>query len=156
MCNSAPETRNMMLDNNGCISFTPKSTCLGSNTNFMLDGTEDVKNRINKSSKSMGGLRFLWNERDVPLESKIKIYTSIPISILLWGGDDWSRNKDNVRRIEKFQNKAIYRTLGTTMAQLKEEETTNDEIRRRLGNALKVADAWRNTQLLLAGRIVRM
>ena len=155
-CNSAPETRNMMLENDGCISFTPKFTLLSSNIDFILGRTEDVKNRIKKSSKSMGGLRFLWNEKDAPLEAKIKICTNIPISILLWGGDDWSRNKDDVRRIEKFQNKAIYRTLGTTMAQVKEEETTNDEIRRRLGNALKVADAWRNRQLLLADRIARM
>ena len=83
MCNSAPENRNMLLDNNGCISFTPKSTCLGSNTDFMLDGTEDVKSRIDKASKSMGVLKFVWDEKDVPLETKIKLCTNIPMSLSL-------------------------------------------------------------------------
>ena len=126
MCNSAPENRKMMLDNNGWISFTPKSTCLGSNTDFMLDGTEDVKSKIDKASKSMGVLKLVWDEKDVPLETKIKLCTNIPMSLSLWGGDNWSGNKHDTRRIEPFQNKAMRRMLGIDIAQAKEEERTND------------------------------
>ena len=59
MCSSAPETRGMMLDDDGCISLNPKFTCLGSNIDFVLDDAEDVKSRINKASKSMGVLKFV-------------------------------------------------------------------------------------------------
>ena len=41
------------------------------------------------------------------------------------------------------------------MAQVKEEEITNEEIRRRFGNVPKAEGTWRNMKLLLVGKITR-
>ena len=92
----------------------------------------------------------------MPLETKIKFHTSVSMNTLLWGRDDWSGSMDGAIRIELFQNKVMCRVLGVTMDQATEEEVTNDEIRRIFGSVPKVEDAWRNRQLLFAGRIVRM
>ena len=72
------------------------------------------------------------------LETKIKLRNSIPMSLFLWGGHDWSGSKDDAMRIEVLQSKVVRRSLGATIAQAKEEEATNDRIRRRLGNVAKV------------------
>ena len=55
-----------------------------------------------------------------------------------------------------LQSKAMRRVLGETMDQVKEEEATNDEIRRRLGSVPKVEGARRSRKLLLGDRAVRM
>ena len=109
----------------------------------MLDDAEDVKSRINNSSKSMGALKFTWDEKDVPLETKIKLCISVPMNLLSWGEGNWSGNKDDARMIKIFQNKAMRHTLRINMTKVKDEETTNDEIRRRFGNFPKVMGVWK-------------
>ena len=59
MRESVPETNNATLAYGGHAPFTPKSTCLGSSPGFLLDDTEDAKNRINEASKAMGTLKFM-------------------------------------------------------------------------------------------------
>ena len=48
------------------------------------------------------------------------------------------------------------RMLEMTVDQAKEEEITNDEIRRSLGNFPKAEGAWTNRQSFFAGRTVRV
>ena len=67
-----------------------------------------------------------------------------------------SGNRDVIKRIEAFQSEAILRILGTKMSQVKEEEITNEKIRRRFGSIPKAEEAWRSRQLLFVGRIAWM
>ena len=41
------------------------------------------------------------------------------------------------------------------MPQVKEDETTNDEIRNRLDNMKKVEEVWSNLHLLFLGHVAR-
>ena len=59
------------------------------------------------------------------------------MNLLLWGGCIWSGNKKDVTKIEVFQNKAMCRTLGITMLQVKEYRITNEEIRTTFNNVPK-------------------
>ena len=102
VCDSAPETKKITLHEGGYMLFTLKFTYLGSHVDFIVDGTEDVKIRINKASKSIGALKITCNENDVPLDTKMKLHNSIPLNVLLWGGDNWSGNKGDIKRIETF------------------------------------------------------
>ena len=70
--------------------------CIGSTLNFIMDDTEDVKNRINKVTKSMGAFNVIWEAREIPLKSKIKLHEAMLMDLLLWESDDWSVNKGNV------------------------------------------------------------
>ena len=49
--------------------------------NMFLDGVEGAKSRISKASKPMGALKFVWDGKDVPLETKIKSRTSTHASL---------------------------------------------------------------------------
>ena len=72
---------------------------------------------------------------------KTKTCASTPMSTLTRGGDGWGGSNDDIRMIGIFQNKVIHCMLGMTMTQAKEEEASNDKVRRRLGNVPKVVDA---------------
>ena len=50
---------------------------------FFIDDTEDVKNRINKASKSIGMLKFTWNSKDIPIDTKIKLHETMLLNSLL-------------------------------------------------------------------------
>ena len=75
---------------------------------------------------------------------KNKIFTTIPLNLLLRGGDDWNSNKEDVKKIEAFQNKAVRRILRMTMSQVKEDRIHNDEIRSKLNKMPKAEEIWRN------------
>ena len=76
--------------------------------------------------------------------------------MLLWGGDNWSGNKEHIKKIEVFQNKAALIILGITTLEVKGHKMANDEIRLRLGIMLKVEETWSIRYILLIGHIARM
>ena len=88
MYNQVLETRDIILSDGGLISFNNKFIYLRLIINFLLDDIEDVMNQINKVSKSIGILKFVWDTKDVLLETKIKLYTLILLNLLLWDKDN--------------------------------------------------------------------
>ena len=74
----------------------------------------------------------------------------------MWDGDNWSGRKDNTNRMDIFQNKEVRHILRISVQQVKDEEITNNEIKRWFNKMLKAEDMWRNRQLLFLGRIARM
>jgi len=112
----APETRDITVDERGgTLSFTMEFLYLGSNIDFLIDDTTDVKNRISKASKSMGALKFIWDAVEVPLSTKIKLYQTIPMNLMLWGSENWSGNKADIKLLDTFHHKSIRRILGISM-----------------------------------------
>ena len=153
----APETNDIIVDERGgTLSFTNEFLYLGSNIDFLIDDTTDVRNRISKASKSMGALKFIWDAVEVPLSTKIKLYQAIPMNLMLWGSENWSGNKADIKLLDTFHHKSIRRILGITMGRVKDEEITNSEIRRRFGGIEALSVTWRKRQLLFIGRIVRL
>ena len=153
----APETRDIIVDERGgTLSFTNEFLYLGSSIDFLIDDTTDVKNRISKASKSMGALKFIWDAVEVPLPTKIKLYQAIPMNLMLWGGENWSGNKADIKLLDTFHHKSIRRILGISMGRVRDEEITNSEIRRRFGSIESLSVTWRKRQLLFIGRIVRL
>ena len=73
-----------------------------------------------KAFKEMGLLKNAWDYRKVPLASKIKLHEDIPVSLLLWGGDNWSGNRSDVTSIEAFRENDMCGILKILMFQVKE------------------------------------
>ena len=51
-----------------------------------MDDFEDVKTLVNKASKSVGTLKFICNYHNVSIDTKIKLFCTIPL-FFLWGRD---------------------------------------------------------------------
>ena len=89
---------------------------------------EDVKNLMGKASRSMGVIKFVWDAREVSLKITIKFHSLTLLNLLLWGGENWSGNQEDIANFEAFQNKAIRTTLCMSIMQVKDEEIMNAEV----------------------------
>ena len=89
-----------MIVNNegGAVKFYNEFTCLGSIINFLLDNTVDVESRVPKASKSMGSLRFIWEDHNMMLPIKVKLYDAMLLNLLSCGGENWSGNVAGINK----------------------------------------------------------
>ena len=86
--NSA-ETKDIIVnERGGRIKFTREFVYLGSMINYLIDDTIDTLSQMNKASRAMRALKFIWNVREVPLITKFKLYNAIPLNLLLWGSEN--------------------------------------------------------------------
>ena len=93
----------MIVDDEGClVKFINKFTYLGSIINFALDDTVDVESRVSKTRKSMEALRFIWEDESMPLIIKVKLCNAMPLNLSLWGGENWSRNEADIKKIRSI------------------------------------------------------
>ena len=153
---NAPEKKEISMDNKGgMFEFTTSFTCLGSALTFLLDDTIDVKCRMSKAPKVMGALKDVWDAREVPLSSKVKLHQAIPINLLSWGRNNWSVNQNDTQLLEAFHHKSIRRILGINMTRVMDKEIKNSTIRRWFDNIEEIKDVWRRRQSLFLGRIAR-
>lgn len=115
-------------------------TYLGSTISKNNATSKDISNRLQKANISFHQLNKTWKSRNISLKTKIMIYNSNVLSILLYGAECWRTTlKDNQRlsgfhtkslrkicRIywpNKISNDALYKTTGQT--------STTDLIRQR-------------------------
>lgn len=87
--------------------FTYLGTVLSS------DGTLDreLTVRIQKASGAFKQLYRIWNNRNIFTSTKIRIYKSAVITILIYGSEAWNTTKLRMKRMEVFHQRCLRRIL---------------------------------------------
>ena len=153
----SPKTDDVIVDDEGSVvKFNNKFACLGSVINFALNGTVDVESRVPKARKSMGALHFIWEDDSAPLMIKAKSCDVVQLSLLLWGGENWSRNAADISKCEVLHHEATRRILKMSMAKVKDGRTRSKTTRNFFSNEPSIEDAWRRRQSFFIGRASRM
>ena len=70
----------------------------------------------------MSRLAILWKTKAISYPTKIKLYKSLVLSKLLYGYESWTLAADPDRRIQTFENKCYWRTLGASYKEHKTNE----------------------------------
>ena len=84
--NIAEEKKRILVQENSLIDLITQSTYLDSIITSDLHDKANMSQRIEKASKTMGTLNFIWNTTTlVNLYSKILLYRCIQLNLLLWG-----------------------------------------------------------------------
>ena len=83
---------------------------LGSTLSKDGSSTKEIKIRLGLATSAMTRLNNIWKSNSISLPTKLKLYKSLVVSILLYGCESWTLTADTERRIEAFENK-IYRRL---------------------------------------------
>jgi len=60
----------------------------------------------------MAQLDNVWHQQRLSLSTKLRMYTSLVQSVVLYGSETWTMRKVDSDRIQSFHMQALRRTLG--------------------------------------------
>ena len=88
------------------------------------DGTpvKETRIRLAQADSAVTRLAILWKNKAISLPTKIRLYKSLALSILLYGCESWTLTADQERRIQAFENKYYRRMLGVSYRRQKTSE----------------------------------
>jgi len=72
----------------------------------------DIFKRIGISSAAMHAFHTVWRQCKLSLGTKLRLYQSCVLSILLYGSESWTLLKEDLRRLESFHLKCQRQILG--------------------------------------------
>lgn len=67
----------------------------------------DVVNRIQQARIAFNSLRKIWTASQFTQKTKIKLFKINVMSVLLYGEVTWTESKQNIGKIQTFNNKFL-------------------------------------------------
>ena len=132
------------------IKEVDKFTYLGGMVTKWGGANEDMLSRIGKARYAYHKLKNIWNSSVYRKTTKIKIFESNVISVLLYGCESWKINKYNEKRIDTFIQKCLRRILKIYYPNM----ISNEELY-KLAKIQKVSDTIRYRRRRYIGHILR-
>lgn len=74
-------------------------------------GTQDINNRINKARTAFHRLKNIWGSNNIRQKTKLKLFKTLVIPVLLYGSETWKMTEGDNNRIDTFQSKCLRRIL---------------------------------------------
>ena len=85
---------------------------LGSSINTDGRSTQEIHHRIGMVSGVMGRLSNVWQQSRLSLATKLRVYNSLVLSVLLYGCETWTILKSDERKLEAFHMSCQRRIFG--------------------------------------------
>ena len=82
---------------------------------------KEIKIRLSLASSIMAKLWKIWKS-NISFPVKIKLYSSLVLSVFLYGCESWTLNAEAERRIQTFENKSYRKLLGISYLERKTNE----------------------------------
>ena len=126
-------------------------TYLGSIVTINGNCMPDIKNRICKAAGAMNKLSNFWKNKNIEQKTKLQIYQSNVLSVLLYGAETWSMNKEAERRLASFHLKCLRRLLNIRW----NDFITNEEVLER-ANSRGIVTTIKKKRWKYLGHALRM
>jgi hypothetical protein len=139
----------------GYISFVREAKYLGAIVTDDLKDEREISKRIEKGWQLVGMLRRFFNDPDVCIQSKARIYDAFIINTVLWGCESWAMTDKVKRLLSTFQHSSIRSILQVSMNQVKERHITNYATRKRFDNIPHILDIITKRQVQWLGVIAQ-
>jgi len=88
----------------------------------------DIDNKLNNFLKITGILNNVFRPKKTHKKTRIKLYNTLVLPVLLYGSETWTINASDARRITAAEMKCMRRTAGYTWTDYK----TNAQIAKEL------------------------
>ena len=132
------------------IKEVDKFTYLGGLVTKWGGADEDMLSRIGKARYVYHNLKSVWNSSQYRRRTKIKIFETNVLSVLLYGCETWKMNRYNEKRIDIFVQKCLRRILKIYYPNM----ISNDELY-KLAKVQKVTDTIKYRRRRYLGHILR-
>jgi hypothetical protein len=126
-----------VIELNGAALATPASAkYLGSV--YSTDGTLDNEITARLAAAQGATLRLrhsVWHQRRLGATIKLRLYRSLVLTVLLYGGESWPITQENLHRLEVFHQRRLREILLVkwTDPACEVDGVTNEEVLRRAG-----------------------
>ena len=128
--------------------FSYLGSCLSSNAD--LDA--EIQARLNSASGAFGRLRTrVFDNRDIYINTKIKVYRAIILPSLLYGSEAWTTYSRHLKSLEKYHQRCLRRILNIKW----QDRRTNSSVLEE-AFVTSIESILIKNQLRWAGHIVRM
>ena len=85
---------------------------LGSVVNVSGGAESDVAGRIRKAYGAFSQLYTIWKNNSISKRTKLRIFNSNVISVLLYGSETWKVTADISKKLQVFVNRCLRRIMG--------------------------------------------
>ena len=91
------------------------------------DIRNEVSIRIGKAGAAFRNMEKVWNEDGMSLRTKLKLFNSIVLSVLLYGSETWKGLREVEERVRRFESGCLRKILKIRWYDMVSE----DELRQR-------------------------
>jgi len=136
--------------NGSRVECVDKFIYLGVSIDSSCSSSGEISRRIALANNAFGELRnTIWRTR-IKEKTKIRLYSTYIIPILLYGSEAWSMTKRDANRVDAFGYKCLRSICNIHWS----EKITNLAILKRT-NLIPITDMIRRRRLSLFGHVVR-
>ena len=111
----------------------------------------EQERRIGIAATTMKSLAQVWKAKKLKLRTKLRLYTSLVVSVLLYASDTWTMTKADLSRLQSFHMSNQRKILGVHWY----DRVKNTEIQRRT-NLPHIGSLIQRRRYSLFGHVVRM
>jgi hypothetical protein len=118
-----------LLMYNQQVAPVTKFTYLGSDVDSDGYSTPEIHRRLGMANSVMGQLDVVWKQKRLSLQTRLRLYSALILSILLYGSETWTQRKSDSDRLQAFHMMAQRRILGIRWS----DHVTNISIQKSTG-----------------------
>ena len=133
------------------VEDTDSFVYLGAIVNNLGGAEQDIRSRLGKARSVFHRLSKVWRTGEFRRETKLRIFKSNIIAVLLYGCETWRMTKTDEKRLDTFLHKCLRKILTVHWPM----RVSNDEIRRRAGIE-KISLQVRRRRWKWIGHVLRM
>ena len=100
----------LTIDNNS-IEEVQEFVYLGSKITTDVNSEMDVLHRLSKARGAFAILRNIWKSTTISTKTKLKIFKSNVLGVLLYGAESWKVSQSICHKIDVFQTRCLRRIL---------------------------------------------
>lgn len=112
---------------------------------------EDIRSRLGKARAAFSKLRNIWKSSQLKLNTKLKIFKSNVVAVLLYGCETWRMTKSNETKLDVFLHKSLRRLMKIYWPM----KVSNKEIHNR-ANISPISEQIFRRRWKFIGHILRM
>ena len=109
------------------VDKVPRFTYLGSYLTECNDTEYEMSVRIGKAATCATRLRNIWNNKTLSVYTKMQIYNSTVVPVLLYGAETWALTRTQEKKLDGFDSRSLRRIMGIRWQQ----RVSNVELRQR-------------------------
>jgi hypothetical protein len=114
---------------NQTVDAVTKFTYLGSDVDSDGYSTPEIHRRIGMANSIMGQLDSIWKQQRLSLQTRLRLYSSLVLSVLLYGSETWTLRKSDSEKLQAFHMLSQRRILGIKWY----DHITNSSVQERTG-----------------------